>query len=51
MAEPTVTVARCYQTRDGWFVTVKGRAMAFPIDAEVPEGASVRIIGGRAVRP
>lgn len=47
MAAPTVTVDRCYQTRDGWFAVVKGQA--YPTDAEVAEGKIVRIVDGRAV--
>ena len=47
MAAPTVTVDRCYQTRDGWFAVVKGQA--YPADAEMAEGTNVRIVDGRAV--
>jgi len=47
MAAPTVTVDRCYQTRDGWFAVVKGQA--YPTDAEVSGGTNVRIVDGRAV--
>ena len=50
MNAPTHTVERCYRTGLGWKVTVKGRAMSFDIEAEVPEGASVRIEGKRAVK-
>ncbi len=50
IAPPTYTVERCYETIGGWKVLLKGRAMAFDIDAMVPEGAAVRIEGNRAFR-
>lgn len=50
MAPPTYIVERCYETRDGWHVVLKGRALSFRVDEELPEGATVRIEGNRAVK-
>lgn len=50
MNAPTYTVERCYQTASGWHVILKGRALSFRVDEELPEGAAVRIDGNRVVR-
>lgn len=47
----TYTVVGGYQAQDGRrFVTLRGEPRPVPADEALPEGASVRIVGGKAVR-
>ena len=49
MNVPTYTVVSGWTSRDGQhFVHLRGVAAAIPTDRPLPEGASVRLVNGRA---
>lgn len=51
MTSPTYTVLRSYATRSGgWLNELRGISAPIPSDTELPQGAAVRIVNGRAVR-